>query len=121
MIDIGAEEFRISYEIRALKEYDNSLIRSIRKCEMAPDDEFYSSVVVTLRKKREQVEEWRENLVEQNAAVKRLVTWQNRAEVLDMLADNSALPPNGLEVAEEQLRELKEKAYAAQALVDLRM
>ena len=121
MIDVIAEESRISYEIRALEEYDRSLFYSIRKCELMPDDEFYSSVVGTLRKKQEQVQEWHENLKEQEAAVKRLVTWQNRAEVLDMLADNSALPPSGVEVAEEQLRSLKEKAYTAQALVDLRM
>lgn len=121
MIDIISEKSRISFEILALEEYDRSLFYSIRKCESMPDDEFYSSVVGTLRKKQEQVKEWHENLKEQEAAVDRLVTWQNRAGVLEMLADNSTPPPNGVEVAEEQLRVLKEKAYTAQALVDLRM
>ena len=120
-MDIRTERSRIEFEIRALEEYDKSLFHSIQKCERNPNDEFYSSVVDTLRQKREQVQEWHKNLKEQEAAVKRLVTWQNRAEVLGMLADNSAPPPNGVEVAEEQLRSLKEKAYTAQALVDLRM
>ena len=40
---------------------------------------------------------------------------------VDKLADSAVLPDNGREVAEEQLRALKEKAYTAQALVDLRM
>jgi len=121
VIDIGAEKSRIEYEICALEEYDRSLYHSIRKCEMSPNDEFYSSVVDTLRKKREQVKEWYDNLKEQESAIKRLVTWKSRAEVLDMLADNSALPPNGVELTEVQLRQLKEQAYTAQALVDLRM
>lgn len=121
MIDIEAEKARIEYETFALVEYDKSLYYSIQKCERNPTDKFYSSVLDTLKKKREQSQEWYKNLKEQEEAVQELVEWNNRAKILDKLVENAIMPPSAVEESEGKLRELKIQAYTAQAMVDLRM
>ena len=121
MNSIRYEQERIKFEKDALREYDRELWYSIEKCKKMPKDEFYSSVIDRLKELREKVQEWNNNLMAQEAAVLRMIEWENRARILDKLAESSAMPEDGREVAEEQLRSLKEKAYTAQALVDLRM
>ena len=121
MTSIRYEQERIKFEKEALKEYDRELWYSIEKCKKMKDDEFYSSIIDRLKELREQVQEWNNNLMAQEAAVLRMIEWENRARILDKLAESSTMPEDGREVAEEQLRSLKEKAYTAQALVDLRM
>lgn len=120
MTSIRYEQERIKFEKDALKEYSNSLGYSINKCRKRPKDEFYSSVIDRLKELQEQVKEWNNNLMAQEAALLQMIEWDNRAKILDKLAASSAMPEDGREVAEEQLRQLKAKAYTAQALVDLR-
>ena len=121
MTSIRYEQERIKFEKDALREYDRELWYSIQKCKKMKDDEFYSYIIDRLKELREQVQEWNNNLMAQEAAVLRMIEWENRARILDKLAESSAMPEDGREVAEGQLRSLKEKAYTAQALVDLRM
>ena len=121
MTSIRYEQERIKFEKEALREYDRELWYSIEKCKKMKEDEFYSSIIDRLKERREQAQEWNNNLMAQEAAVLRMIEWENRAKILDKLAASSAIPEDGREVAEEQLRSLKEKAYTAQALVDLRM
>lgn len=121
MTSIRYEQERIKFEKAALNEYSNSLTYSINKCLKNSKDEFYSSVIDRLKELQKQVQEWNNNLMAQEAALLQMIEWDNRAKILDKLAASSAMPEDGREVAEEQLRVLKEKAYTAQALVDLRM
>lgn len=121
MTSIRYEQERIKFEKEALREYDRELWYSIEKCKKMKDDEFYSSIIDRLKERREQAQEWNNNLMAQEAAVLRMIEWENRARILDKLAESSVMPEDGREIAEEQLRSLKEKAYTAQALVDLRM
>lgn len=121
MTSIKYESARIKFEQESLKEYNKTLVHSINTCRKNSNDEFYSSMIDMLKERQKQVEEWRTNLDAQEAALWQMVEWERRARVMDKLADSAALPDNGREIAEEQLRALKEKAYTAQALVDLRM
>lgn len=120
MTSIKYERARIKFEREALREYNNSLCYSINKCRKNSKDEFYSSLIDTLKERQKHVEEWMDNLNAQDVAIAQISDWENRARILDKLADSSTTPEDGREVAEAQLRQLKEKAYTAQALVDLR-
>lgn len=121
MTSIKYESARINFEKEALKEYSNSLTYSINQCRENSKDEFYSSLIDTLKERLKQVKEWRDNLNAQETALQQMVEWERRARTLNKLADSAVLPDDGREIAEAQLRQLKERAYTAQALVDLRM
>lgn len=120
MTSIKYERARIAFEQEALKEYNRSLVYSINKCRKVPTDEFYSSLIDDLKERQKQAEEWGDNLNDQEYALWQMIEWERRARTLNKLADSAALSDNGREIAEEQLRQLKMKAYTAQALVDLR-